>query len=140
MPKQALLGSSSRRRLLLHGTPVLSGLFRRRCSLLVGLCSMMKVMIKCLMPNSFLGIRKILVVSAPQQGKKNLREKIIVMFSALYTPQYNAGQQQQCSIEGEGAKIGFQIIIVISIYSFCNFQFFFLNFLFLLQMHRRSTE
>ena len=68
MPKQALLGSSSRRRLLLHGTPVLSGLFRRRCccSLLVGLCSMMKVMIKCLMPNSFLGIRKILVVSAPQ--------------------------------------------------------------------------
>ena len=58
------------------------------------------------------------------QGKKSLRKKIIVMFSALYTPQCNAGQQQQCSIEGEGAKIGFQIIIVISIYSFCNFQFF----------------
>ena len=64
------------------------------------------------------------------QGKKNLREKIIVMFSALYTPQCNAGQQQQCSIEGEGAKIGFQIIIVISIYSFCNFQFFFQCFFF----------
>ena len=129
MPKQALLGSSSRRRLLLHGTPVLSGAFPPLCccSLLVGLCSMMKVMIKCLMPNSFLGIRKILVVSAPQlRARRTWERKLLSCFqqSALYTPQYNAGQQQQCSIEGEGAKIGFQIIIVISIYSFCNFQFF----------------
>ena len=84
--------------------------------LLVGLLYAMKVMIKCLMPNSFLGIRKILVVS--QLRARREREKIIiVMFSAHRN-------------DAEQAKIGFQIIIVISIYSFCNFQFFFQFFFF----------